>query len=274
MKKLTPLQRYDNAVAFLETLPKINKDNYMESLGSDKGFYLRRLRYLLDLVGNPENFIQNYIHVGGTSGKGTVTKTLTENLLANRRKAGSYMSPHITTTTERFSVNGKLISMNSYSDLIEWIKPALHTCLVKSPYGLPSYFEIQVAIALEFFRREKCEWVVLEVGCGGEFDATNVIPQPKAAVITNIGLDHMHLLGETKAEIAETKSGIIKKGSLVFTGEKSPRLQHIIKDVANKQGATLQIVEGGNEELVEAVLHGLGFEKKVSHPPLPGRFEI
>lgn len=264
---------YHEAIAFIEDLSKTPQGNYMTDNKKDKSMYLKRLDFLLELLNHPEQEIQNYIHVGGTSGKGTVTMMLAESLRAGGTRVGAYTSPHITTTVERYWVNGKLMSSSEYVELVEWIKPYLLECKESSPYGLPSYFEIQVALALEYFRREKCEWVVLEVGCGGEFDATNIIPSPRAAVITNIGLDHMHLLGDTKEEIAETKSKIIKTGSIVFTSESNASIRKIIENEAKKQKCKFVYAEGGNEELAKSILEHFDVGAVRTNMPMPGRFE-
>ena len=266
---------YHSAVAFVEGLTKIQKGDYMLSRKKDRSLYLKRLRFLLAEIGNPHLAIPNFIHVGGTSGKGTTTMGIAHGLRAAGEQVGAYTSPHITTTVERFWVNGKLMSPRRYVELVEWLKPALMTCLKKSPYGLPSYFEIEFAMALEHFRRECVTWAVIEVGCGGEFDATNAIPSPRAAVITNIGLDHVELLGTTKREIAKTKAGIIKRGSHVFTSERSPAIRRILKARADEKHVPFTYVHGGNVELAEAVLnHTIHLPLRAKGPTLPGRFEV
>lgn len=265
---------YQEAVAFIEALPKISKGDYMSPETQDRSVYLKRMRFLLDQIGNPEASIPNFLHVGGTSGKGSVTRMLAESLHANGEQVGAYTSPFITTTVERFWMNGKLMSAKRYAELVQWIKPHLLECLQSCSYGMPSYFEIQLAIALQYFKEERCEWVVLEVGCGGEFDATNIIPPPRAAIITNVGLDHMHMLGDTKAKIAATKAKIIKTRSHAFTSESSPRIRRIIQNEADKQHTPLTYVSGGNAELVRAVLRHIDPSASLRMTKLPGRFEM
>ena len=109
---------------------------------------------------------------------------------------------------------------------------------------------------------------MLGVGCGGRYDATNVIPAPDISAITNIDYDHMHILGKTLTKIAKDKAGIIKKGSKFFTTEARPRLRKIMEDICKEQGASYEYVPGGNKELVEA----MGFEAE--EVKLPARFEI
>ncbi len=265
---------YHSAVAFIEGLAKIPKGDYMLSQKKDRSLYLKRLRFLLAEIGNPHLVIPNFIHVGGTSGKGTTTMGIAEGLRAAGERVGAYTSPHITTTVERFWTNGRLMSPKRYVELVEWLKPALATCLKKSPYGLPSYFEIEFAMALEHFWRERVTWAVIEVGCGGEFDATNVIPPPRATVITNIGLDHTDILGTTKTAIAKTKAGIIKRGSSVFTSEKNPQIRAILRRQAERLNASFTHVPGGNMELAGAIMNFTCPMRSIGHVFLPGRFEI
>lgn len=231
------------------------------------------MRHLLDAIGHPEASIPNFVHIGGTSGKGTVTMGIAEGLRASGTKVAAYTSPHITTTVERFWVDGNLMSSKRYVELVAWIKPILLQEMQTSPFGLPSFFEIEFAMALEHFRREGVEWAVIEVGCGGEFDATNTIPPPRATVITNIGLDHTDILGTTKRVIAKTKAGIIKPGSHVFTSESSPAIRRILKQRAEQEGATFTFVSGKNHELIGRVLEDMGPLRQIGPMKLHGRFE-
>ena len=112
------------------------------------------------------------------------------------------------------------MSGNDFAEIVTEIKQKLDEYIRKSPYDMISYYEVMTAIALYYFAKKKVEWAILEVGCGGRYDATNVIPRKDVAVITNIGLDHTELLGDTKEKIAYEKSGIIKRGCAVFTSER------------------------------------------------------
>ena len=169
-------------------------------------FGLGRVTQLLDLIGHPEKDLK-FIHIAGTNGKGS-TASLSANIL---RKAGYtvglYTSPYIFKFHERMQVNGECITDEELIDICGWIKEKADTM-----ESQPSEFELVTCIAFEFFKRRKCDIIALEVGLGGEFDATNTISSPEVAVMTNIGLDHVELLGDTLEKIAETKSKIIKSG--------------------------------------------------------------
>ena len=167
---------------------------------------LERISELLSLLGNPEKNMK-YVHIVGTNGKGSTAVMLSSILKDAGYTVGMYTSPFILTFNERMQVNGEMISNEMLSELTEYIKP-----FADSMTDRPTEFELITAIAFEYFKRCKCDIVVLEAGMGGEFDATNVIPSPEVAVFTNIGLDHTDFLGDTVEKIAATKSGIVKKG--------------------------------------------------------------
>src|SRR3989344_812254 len=333
---MSQFERYYQAVRFLEGLGNISpQKNYMTSHAHPE-MYLKRMRYLLKLLGNPEKG-QKYIHVTGTAGKGTVANMIYQVLLEWGKThpallgrpsregrspsplqgegwgevscleegvivggVGLFTSPFSTTTIEKISVNGTYISPDEFAGLVDGIKPALDIMAQKCPYGIASYFEICTALALQYFNVMKCAWVVLEVGCGGRYDSTNVIPAPVVAVITNIGLDHTKILGSTVSKIAYEKAGIIKKGCCVYTAEQRPRLRKIFQHECDTLGAILFCVETSpacpplegdvsrktghrsvsiNKALVQMVTADLGISQKIidtgiAKAKLPCRFEI
>ena len=175
---------------------------------------LGRTQELLRLMGNPEKGLK-YVHIAGTNGKGS-TAAMTASIL---RKAGYcvglYTSPYIYRFNERMQVNGEEITDTELAEITEYVKP-----LASSMAESPTEFELVSCIGFEFFKRRNCDIVVLEVGMGGAMDSTNVIECPEVAVITNIGLDHTEVLGDTVEKIAETKSGIFKEGchAVVYRG--------------------------------------------------------
>ncbi|MBI5222124.1 MAG: bifunctional folylpolyglutamate synthase/dihydrofolate synthase [Candidatus Magasanikbacteria bacterium] len=203
--------------------------------------YLKRLQFLLDILGNPEKKIPRYIHVTGTSGKGSVCLFLDSILRTAGWRVGLNTSPHLQSITERFTINGKQISKKDFCQLVEYIKPKLDQYSATSPYDFPSYFEILEAMILLHFARKKVSWAIIEVGCGGRYDSTNVIPRKDIAVITNIGLDHVGIIGRNKKEIAYEKAGIIKRGARVFTQECNKKILGIIRRECKKQNASLKI---------------------------------
>ncbi|MCB9802408.1 hypothetical protein H6761_00105 [Candidatus Nomurabacteria bacterium] len=225
----TILETYHQDIAWLEGLNNIPRKNYM--LGpSSRSIFIQRLQNFLNLLGNPEKKLK-FIHVTGTAGKGSTVNLLHDLIFASGKKVGSYTSPFATTTIEKFRVNNELISPQIFHQILEEkIKPALDQYILKYKTETPSYFELCLSIALLYFKKEKCDLVILEAGLGGLHDATNVIPPPIVSTITNIGLDHTEILGKTKEAIANDKAGIIKKGSIFLTSEKNQKLIQIFKE--------------------------------------------
>lgn len=262
-------ERYYGAVKYLEGLSNIQSGlDYMGGRAHDPTVYIKRMAWFLDFIGNPERGFK-YVHITGTAGKGTVAAMAHKVLVGAGHRTGLFTSPFVTTSIEKIQVNDRYIAPDEFADLVDKLKPAIDRAFVECPYGGPSYFERFLAMALLYFQKQQCEWVVLEVGCGGRYDATNVIPPPEISAITNVDYDHMHILGKTLTRIAWDKSGIIKKGSKFFTTEKRPRLRAIMERICREQGAGFTYVSGGNRELVEAM--GIGH---VSDIQLPARFEI
>jgi dihydrofolate synthase / folylpolyglutamate synthase len=228
-------EQYQKDIEFVEGLANIPKTTYM--LGpKDKQIFITRVKNFLNLLGAPENN-QKVIHIAGTSGKGSTAKVL-ESLISDANlKIGSFTSPYATTSIERISINNKLISPADLHDILEnQIKPTLDKYVLKFDDSI-SYFEAWLIIALLYFKKEKCDWIILEAGLGGKHDTTNIIASPKITAITNVGLDHTHILGKTKTKIATDKAGIIKKNSLFFSTEKDKKLQKLFKDTCRKQKA-------------------------------------
>jgi len=128
-----------------------------------------------------------------------------------------------------------------FAKILTELKPKLTEYLKTSPYDPISHFELMTAIGLYYFAKHKIEWCILEVGCGGRYDSTNVIPYKDIAVITNIGLDHTEILGNTKEKIAYEKAGIIKKNCEVFTGASNKKVLQVIKKECKKQNALIKI---------------------------------
>lgn len=267
--------RYYNAVKYLEGLSNIQSGpNYMSGPAPrgvrgkhDPSVYIKRMAWFLDLLGNPEKGFK-YIHITGTAGKGTVAAMIQQAMVKEGKHVGLFTSPFVTTSIEKIQVGDLYIAPDEFADVVEKMKPSLDEAFVKCPWGGPSYFERFLAIAFLYFKKMQCEYVVLEVGCGGRYDATNVIDAPMMSAITNIDYDHMHILGKTLTKIAWDKSGIIKKGSKFFTTETRPRLRKIMEDICQEQGASFTYVPGGNNELVEV----MGFDAQ--EVKLPARFEI
>jgi dihydrofolate synthase/folylpolyglutamate synthase len=229
---------YNKAEQFVLSLVNIPRKEYMKE-AKNCVIYLKRLQFFLGLIGNPEKKIPHYIHVTGTSGKGSVCSLIHSILHTSGKKTGVLQSPHPTQITERWKVANKTMSKKEFVDLVEYIKPKLDEYLRKSPYDMISYPELIFAIGLLYFAKKEIEYAVIEVGCGGRYDATNVIPHKDIAVITNIGIDHAYLIGPTKSDIAYEKAGIIKPKCKVFTNENNKKILEIIKTECNKQKVKL-----------------------------------
>jgi len=205
--------------------------------------YLKRLQCFLDLINNPEKQIPHYIHITGTSGKGSVALILSSILKSSGKKTGTLTSPSPDTLQSRIEINGIKISKTDFTKIVEkHVKPALEKYKKVFPHNLPSFYEIITAIALKYFADEELKWVVLEVGCGGKYDSTNIIPKKDLAIITNIGLDHMEILGSTKAKIAKEKLGIVKKRDVLFTTEEDEKILSVMKKYCEKEKAKIKIL--------------------------------
>jgi len=209
---------YQEAVDFLESLINIPVPEYFFTAKgerrkiTERKIFIKRLNYLLKLINNPEENLK-FIHITGTAGKTSTTFFVSSILQAAGFKVGSFISPHITSITERIRLGDKFIASEELSEIVEYLKPYLTQCAVSSPHGCPSFFETMLAVAFVYFKNNKCDYVVLEAGCGGLLDATNVIKKTEVAIITNVGLDHTSSLGETKEAIA-----LNKKRLFIFYG--------------------------------------------------------
>jgi dihydrofolate synthase/folylpolyglutamate synthase len=194
---------------------------------------LSRTQELLAKMGSPEKQLK-FIHVAGTNGKGSTAAMLASILQTAGYTTGLYTSPFISRFHERMQVNGVSISDEELATITEAVEP-----LAESMEDHPTEFELVSCIAFEYFMEHSCDIVVLEVGMGGELDSTNVIDTPEAAVICNIGLDHMEVLGDTVEKIASAKAGIIKKGGDAVIYREKPSVEAVFEDKCRAVGARL-----------------------------------
>jgi dihydrofolate synthase/folylpolyglutamate synthase len=185
---------------------------------------------LCEYLGNPQTKFKA-IHIAGTNGKGSTSHMLAAVLQTAGYKTGLYTSPHLRDFRERFRVNGEMIDKDYVADFVERIQPAIDEIE-------PSFFEITVAMAFDYFVREQVDIAVIETGLGGRLDSTNII-SPELAVITNIGWDHMNLLGNTLPAIAFEKAGIIKPRVPVVIGETDRETRSVFEQVAKENQAPL-----------------------------------
>lgn len=189
---------------------KIGASAYKPDLGN--------IKELLDFLGNPQNSFKT-VHVAGTNGKGTVSHTLASIFQECGYKTGLYTSPHLLDFRERIRINGKMIPEQNVIDFIGDNKEKFEEMQL-------SFFEMATGMAFDYFAKEKVDIAIIEVGLGGRLDSTNVI-NPELSIITNISLDHVNMLGNTLAEIAVEKAGIIKPNTPVVIGETQPETKDV-----------------------------------------------
>lgn len=185
---------------------------------------------LCEALGNPHRQFKS-IHVAGTNGKGSSSHMLASVLQESGYKTGLYTSPHLKSFTERIRLNGQPIAEEAVSAFV-----VKHRAVIEEIQ--PSFFEVTVAMAFDCFAKKQVDIAIIEVGLGGRLDSTNVIT-PEISLITNIGLDHTDLLGDTLGAIAVEKAGIIKPGIPVVIGETHPETQDVFKRIAAEQGAEI-----------------------------------
>ena len=215
---------------------------------------LGRTQELLEKMGNPEKKLK-FVHIAGTNGKGS-TAAMTASILRKAGyRTGLYTSPYIYRFHERIQVDGVEISDEDLAEITESVKP-----LADSMAQSPTEFELVCCIAFEYFYRKKCDIVVLEVGMGGAWDATNVIEVPEVAVITNIGLDHTEYLGDTVEKIAETKSGIFKPHGHAVVYRSTPSVEAVYERVCAERDVFLRKADFDGLVLKAHTLEGQVFD--------------
>ena len=191
---------------------------------------LENINVLLNVLDRPQHKIK-CIHIAGTNGKGTSAHAIAAVLQASDYLVGLYTSPHLKSFQERIKINGDQIGKNSIIDFVEKHKDIIKVIS-------PSFFEMTVAMAFDYFAENQVDIAVIETGLGGRLDSTNVI-DPEVALITNIGLDHTDILGDNLEKIAVEKAGIMKKSKPVVIGCFQNELIDLFKDIAAEKGAIL-----------------------------------
>lgn len=228
---------------------------------------------LCESLGNPQTNFKT-IHVAGTNGKGSVSHMLASILQTAGYKTGLYTSPHLKDFKERIKINGEMVSEDFVIDFTKRIQPLVEEIE-------PSFFEITVAMAFQYFAKQKIDVAVIETGLGGRLDSTNIIT-PELSVITNISWDHMNLLGDSLEKIAFEKAGIIKQGIPVVVGEILPETLPIFEQTARNKNAYLSIASQkrqvidwnwASHELIVEVAEEHQADHKVYHLDLPGIYQ-
>ncbi|MBE6958405.1 MAG: bifunctional folylpolyglutamate synthase/dihydrofolate synthase [Ruminococcaceae bacterium] len=232
---------------------------------------LSRTQELLRRMGNPEKKLK-FVHIAGTNGKGS-TAAMTASILQKAGyKTGLYTSPYIYRFNERMQVNGEQIADEDVAAITEYVKQFAEAMEEK-----PTEFELVTAIGFEYFLRQGCDIVVLEVGMGGALDSTNVIEVPEVAVITNIGLDHTDYLGDTVEKIAETKAGIFKEGGAAVVYRGTAGVEEVFEKVCKERNMTLKKADFDSLKLRSHSLEGQVFDcgsRKELFLPLLGDHQL
>ncbi len=229
---------------------------------------------LCNSLGDPQHSFKS-VHIAGTNGKGSVSHMLAAIFQTAGYKTGLYTSPHLKDFRERIKVNGEMIPESFVIDFTERIRPLSESIE-------PSFFEITVAMAFDHFAKEKVDIAIIETGLGGRLDSTNIII-PELSVITNIGWDHMNILGDSLEAIATEKAGIIKPGVPVVIGEVLPETKKIFETVADEKKSALTIASKKRQalnwywvkhDLIVEVANEHQTDHKVYQLDLPGVYQV
>ncbi len=250
--------------------------DYVESLqgyGIVPG--LTNVANLCEKLGNPQNDLQ-FVHIAGTNGKGSTLAFISTILKEAGYRVGRYISPTLFEYRERFQINGRMITKKDLCRLMMQVKEACD-CLVKEGKPHPTPFEVETALSFLFFKEQKCDLVVLETGMGGTLDATNIIQNTLVAVITSVSMDHMGMLGNSLAAIAEQKAGIIKPGCIVVSSMQQAEVYEVIEEKCREKGAVLILANTRKIKNVKSSLE----KQKITYDiyenleiPLIGRYQI
>lgn len=229
---MNKIETYQQALDFLFSYQDFSL-THQEQIAPER-FELERMFQLMDLLGNPQHEFKA-IHIAGTKGKGSVAAHCAAALQAAGLRTGLYTSPHLSDFRERIQVDGELISE---ADFVAGMRVLQKTAL--NLPGVTSY-ELQTALAFWYFAKKGVECAAVEVGMGGRLDSTNILT-PLVSVITNISYDHTAILGDTLAEIAGEKGGIIKESVPVVSAPQDPEAMAVIRQIALEKGVELSVV--------------------------------
>ncbi|MFQ3587191.1 MAG: folylpolyglutamate synthase/dihydrofolate synthase family protein [Fimbriimonadaceae bacterium] len=216
-----------------------------------------------------------FIHVAGTNGKGSVTAFLQSMLVESGHRTGAYFSPYVYDLRERVQFGRRMIAPEEFAEVATEVRRAADR-MEGTELGGVTEFEFKTAVGFRFWQKTNCDWVALEVGLGGRLDATNVV-DPAAAAIVSIGLDHAHILGDTREKIAFEKAGIIKPGRPTVVGDVGPGPLEVIRGVARQKGSP--VWEYGREIRVAPDADGWAVETPAGtvaglHPGLIGPIQV
>ncbi|MCD7954814.1 MAG: hypothetical protein LUG93_03485 [Lachnospiraceae bacterium] len=259
---------YTEAVAYIESTPKFTKKNGPENT-----------RELLRRLGRPERRMK-VIHVAGTNGKGSVCAFLSAILTDAGKHTGLFTSPHLVEITERFEIDGKMVSHETFARAFTRVMAVIEEMMADG-YAHPAYFETLFAVGLLIFEEAQVEYLVMETGLGGRLDATNLVEHPIACVITSISLDHMEYLGDTVAKIAAEKAGIIKESVPVIYDGRNPESAAVIEETAARMHAktyryvsSMSQILGKTDKSIDFLLDS-GYDERVRVTvPYPALYQV
>ncbi len=243
---------YDEAVNFFKSMP-----HFMPPKDGSSGknmFSLDAELALLEKLNRPQDKLK-YVHIAGTNGKGSTTTYLANILNEASVVTGAFTSPFLYRYNEMFRVNGHDISDEDFAEVFSQVKPSYDELVSEGIFV--SEYEFLTVMAFIYFIKMGCELVLLEVSMGGRMDTTNVIPAPLVSVITPISYDHMTILGNTLAEIAAEKAGIIKPKTVVVSAVQEDEVIKVLEDTCAKQSVSIEFVKSG--QVMGRDIHGQSF---------------
>ncbi|MDD3570396.1 MAG: bifunctional folylpolyglutamate synthase/dihydrofolate synthase [Lachnospiraceae bacterium] len=239
---------YSDALKYIESI---------YSLGSDLG--LERVQVLMEKMGNPQERIK-IIHVAGTNGKGSCCSMLSNILIEQGYKVGVYTSPHLEEYNERYTINNVRIQNDELAKQVSIVKASCDELVAEGRITQPTVFEVITAIAFNYFAEQNVDYLLLEVGLGGRFDATNVIHKPILSIITSISMDHMEFLGHNLSSIAFEKGGIIKENCPVVLYSQCDEVYETIKKITEERNAKLYFTKEQGINVVRQDIAGTVFD--------------
>ncbi len=236
------LVAFKDAVAYTESLigpPRLEPLKTRAQMREAGERRLGKVRRLLELLGHPERH-GAFLHVGGTSGKGSTATMVASMLQAAGHRVGLHTGPYLQSPVEKLLVDGRPITPDGFVALIDMCRPAIKQ-MATEPCGVPTYIELWAVLPLLHFAQETVRYAVVEVGVGGRFDGTNVIT-PVVSLITTVGHDHTQSLGHHLTDIAWHKAGIMKEGVPAVTGVRQPEALAVLEAEAGALGVPLRVV--------------------------------
>ncbi len=257
----------------------MNYKEAMEYIDSLKAYGivpgLDSIRELCRRLGNPQDSLK-FVHIAGTNGKGSVLAYISTILKCGGYRVGRYLSPVLSDYRERIQVNERPITKKALCEGMELVK-SLCEEMAAQGWNHPTPFEAETALAFWYFRQKACDMVVLETGMGGTGDATNLVTATQVAVLASIGYDHMQFLGDTLAEIASHKAGIIKPGCIVVSMAQEPEAMEVIKRAAEEKQCPLIVAQRDRLKKVKYGIERQSFDygsRRKLEITLGGQFQV